>query len=208
MLKTPAVFLDRDGVLIEDVHYLSNTDQVRLIPGAAWAVKCLNYVGIPVVVVTNQSGVARGLFPEQRINSVHIRLDQLLAENGAFVHRYFYCPHHPTAGVGTYRIKCECRKPLPGMFYQSATELNLALQHSWMIGDKLSDLEAGSCVGCRTILVQTGHGRQEARRLSPGKYNCVGIVESLLDAVNLIFQSDAYATINTAFRQPFRGEVA
>src|SRR6266851_9710002 len=120
MEKKPAVFLDRDGVLIEEVNYLTEVGQVRLIPGAAEAVAELNRAGVPVVVVTNQAGVARGYFPEERVAEVHVYLDELLAERGARVDRYYYCPHHPDAAVERYRVECECRKPKPGMLRRAA----------------------------------------------------------------------------------------
>jgi D-glycero-D-manno-heptose 1,7-bisphosphate phosphatase len=154
-----AVFLDRDGTLIEEVHYLAAPEQVRLLPGAADAVRQLNAAGALVVVVTNQAGVARGYFPERRVVEVHERLTALLAEHGARIDGYFYCPHHPTEGVGAYRVACACRKPKPGMLLTAARELDIDLARSWMIGDKPGDAEAGSAAGCRTILVRTGHGR-------------------------------------------------
>jgi D-glycero-D-manno-heptose 1,7-bisphosphate phosphatase len=154
-----AVFLDRDGTLIEEVHYLASTEQVRLIPGAADAVRGLNAAGVLVVVVTNQAGVARGYFPEGRVADVHARLSALLAEHGAHIDAYFYCPHHPTEGVGAYRVACACRKPKPGLLLAAARELDIDLARSWMIGDKLCDAQAGVAAGCRSLLVRTGHGR-------------------------------------------------
>ena len=153
-----AVFLDRDGTLIEEVNYLSAPEQVKLIPGAADAVRRLNTAGVLVVVVTNQAGVARGYFSESRVGKVHAHLSALLAEHSAHIDAYFHCPHHPTEGVGAYRVACECRKPKPGLLLTAARELNIDLAQSWMIGDKLCDAEAGAAAGCRTILVRTGHG--------------------------------------------------
>jgi D-glycero-D-manno-heptose 1,7-bisphosphate phosphatase len=154
-----AVFLDRDGTLIEEVHYLARPDQVRLIPGAAEAVRKLNQAGVLVVVVTNQAGVARGYFPESAISDVHVHLSHLLGEYGAHIDAYLYCPHHPTEGIGKYRVACDCRKPQPGLLLTAARELDIDLSRSWMIGDKPCDAEAGAAAGCRTILVRTGHGR-------------------------------------------------
>jgi D-glycero-D-manno-heptose 1,7-bisphosphate phosphatase len=153
-----AVFLDRDGTLIEEVNYLSEPEQVRLIPGAAGAVRRLNQAGLLVVVVTNQAGVARGYFPESRIADVHLRLSLLLGEHSAHIDAYLYCPHHPTEGVGAYRVACECRKPKPGLLLTAARELDIDLSRSVMIGDKQCDADAGHAAGCRTILVRTGHG--------------------------------------------------
>jgi D-glycero-D-manno-heptose 1,7-bisphosphate phosphatase len=159
MRAQPAVFLDRDGVIIDEVNYLSGPEQVRLIPGAAEAIARLNQRGIPVVVVTNQSGVARGLFPEEGVAAVHEYLSGLLAAAGAHVSRYYYCPHHPTAGRGAYGIDCLCRKPRPGMLLRAAAEMGLDLGRSFLVGDKRSDLEAGARAGARTILVRTGYGQ-------------------------------------------------
>ena len=110
-----AVFLDRDGTLIEEVNYLSRAEQVRLIPGAADAVRRVNEAGARVVVVTNQAGVARGFFPEGRVAEVHAHLEAMLSEHGAKVDAFYYCPHHATEGVGALRVDCDCRKPKPGM---------------------------------------------------------------------------------------------
>jgi D-glycero-D-manno-heptose 1,7-bisphosphate phosphatase len=153
-----AVFLDRDGTLIEEVNYLAHPEQVRLLPGAANAVRELNNAGILAIVVTNQAGVARGYFPESRIAEVHSRLTELLAEHGARIDGFYHCPHHATEGAGEYRVECECRKPKPGMLLTAAREWDVDLARSWMIGDKPSDAEAGIAAGCRAILVQTGHG--------------------------------------------------
>lgn len=155
-----AVFLDRDGTLIEEVNYLARPEQVRLIPGAADAVRALNDAGVLVVVVTNQAGVARGYFPESRVAEVHARLSALLAEHGAHVDAYYHCPHHPTAGVGRYRVDCDCRKPKPGLLLTAARHLDIDLARSWMIGDKPCDAGAGRAAGCRTLLVRTGHGHE------------------------------------------------
>jgi D-glycero-D-manno-heptose 1,7-bisphosphate phosphatase len=155
-----AVFLDRDGTLIEEVNYLATPEQVLLLPGAADAVRRLNDAGVLVVVVTNQAGVARGYFPESRVGAVHAHISALLAECGARIDAFYHCPHHPTAGVGAYRVVCECRKPKPGLLLTAARELDIDLSRSWMIGDKPCDAEAGIAAGCRAILVRTGHGRE------------------------------------------------
>ncbi len=191
MQATPAVFLDRDGVIIEEERWLARVEQVRLIDGCAAAIRRLNQAGVPVVVVTNQSGVARGLFPEERIAEVHARLDRLLADKGAVVRRYYYCPHHPSEGIEKYRIDCTCRKPRPGMLRAAAADLGLDLRQSWLIGDTLSDLEAGARADCRTILVLTGHGTRSAASLSPGRFRCAGVVTALPEAVELWALPDA-----------------
>jgi D-glycero-D-manno-heptose 1,7-bisphosphate phosphatase len=154
----PAIFLDRDGVLIEDSHYLGDQSRVRLVPGSSEAVAALNRAGWVVVVVTNQSGVARGMFTEADVGDVHAHLAELLLGFGAKIDAWQYCPHHPEGGVAEYRVACACRKPQAGMLLRAAEERGLDLAASWMIGDRVSDLEAGAAAGCRTALVRTGYG--------------------------------------------------
>ena len=180
-----AFFLDRDGTLIEEVHYLSEPSQVRLIPGAAEAVRVLNSAGMLVVIVTNQAGVARGYFPESRGAEVHDRLSALLAAHGARIDAYYHCPHHPTEGVGEYRVECDCRKPRPGLLLRGARELDIDLARSWMVGDKLSDAEAGAAAGCRTVLVRTGHGDELPTALPHPDLNLAGVVSDLTEAIAL-----------------------
>lgn len=154
-----AVFLDRDGTIIEDADYLVHPDQTRLIPGAAAALRRLNDLRIPVVIVTNQSAVARGLASETDVAAVNQRLRDLLAAVGAHFDGVYYCPHHPDIGEPPYRRACDCRKPLPGLLQRAARELGLNLAASAMIGDNLRDLEAGAAAGCAMLmLVRTGHG--------------------------------------------------
>lgn len=154
----PAVFLDRDGVVIEDSHYLGDAARVRLLPGSAEAIAVLNRAGWVVVVVTNQSGVARGLFSFDSIGLVHNAISAMLSDHGARIDAYQFCPHHPEADLAEFRLDCDCRKPRPGMLRLAARELGLDLAASWMIGDRASDLEAGARAGCQTVLVRTGYG--------------------------------------------------
>ncbi len=184
---TPAVFLDRDGVLIAEVEYLSNVSQVRLVPGAAAAVLRLNAAGRPVVVVTNQSGVARGYFPESRVTEVHRHISALLlAECGAVIDHFDFSPFHPTDGVGEYRRDTDCRKPKPGMLLRSAAALGLDLSNSWMVGDRRSDLEAGAAAGCRTILVRTGYGSVCDVTAPDDALKLAAVVPSVVEAVDVI----------------------
>jgi D-glycero-D-manno-heptose 1,7-bisphosphate phosphatase len=154
----PGVFFDRDGTVIEEKHYLSDPDDVVLLPTAGITIADLNRRGIAVVIVTNQAGIARGYFPESRIAEVHMRLSDLLLPFQATIDRYEYCPHHPTEGQGDYRIDCDCRKPRPGMLLRAAQALNIDLNRSLMIGDRPSDLQAGAACGCQSALVTTGYG--------------------------------------------------
>ena len=184
MNPRPAIFLDRDGVVIEDAHYLASPKQVRLVPGSADAIAALNRAGWPVVVVTNQAGVARGLFTERAVEAVHAHLSEQLASYGARVEAYYYCPHHPAGEVEAYRVACDCRKPKAGMLLQAAADLGLDLERSWMVGDRESDLEAGAAVGARTILVRTGYGAAaDATQLDRTRLNLDLVAANLADAV-------------------------
>jgi D-glycero-D-manno-heptose 1,7-bisphosphate phosphatase len=183
--ERPAVFLDRDGTVIEEVSYLAHPDQVHLLPSATRAIRRLNELHIPVVVVTNQAGVARGYFPESRVAEVHARLDELLAQEGARIDGYYVCPHHPTHGVGAFRTECQCRKPNPGLLLRAASELDLLLARSCMIGDKLSDLEAGARAGCRPVLVRTGYGAGIDPADIPADWGVLGIAAALDAAIEL-----------------------
>lgn len=199
---TPAVFLDRDGVLIEEVNYLAHPHQVRLLPDAAPAIARLNQRNIPVVVVTNQAGVAHGKFPEERVDEVHRYLDLLLHREGARVDRYEFCPHHPAGEVSVYRVDCACRKPRPGMLLHAAAELGLDLACSVLVGDKVSDLEAGASAGCATILVRTGHGRAvDVQRLDFGGLRLLSIVADLPEAIGMWLVQQKYHEHGRAYRQ-------
>ena len=132
--------------------------RVRLVPGAAGAIASLNRAGWIVVIVSNQSGVARGLFTLESVGTVHERIAELLRASAARIDAFHFCPHHPEADVLEFRADCDCRKPRPGMLRRAAAELGLDLVASWMIGDRVSDLEAGAAAGCRTVLVRTGVG--------------------------------------------------
>lgn len=156
-----AVFIDRDGTLNVEKEYLSRPEEFEFIPGAPAAVRALRAAGYRVVVVTNQSGVARGYFGAEAVEALHRHIQQLLRGFETGIDAFYYCPHHPTQGVGAYRVDCECRKGRPGMLLQAARELGLDLARSYMVGDKAADVEAGVRAGCRAILVATGYGREE-----------------------------------------------
>jgi D-glycero-D-manno-heptose 1,7-bisphosphate phosphatase len=149
------VFLDRDGTLIEDPGYLGDPRQVRLLPGAAAAVASINRAGLPVIVVSNQSGIARGVFPESAYHEVERRIDSLLADQNAAITGHFFCPHHPDLTE-----PCECRKPGLLLFQQAAAKFGIDLKGSWWIGDKLTDVLPAQRLGGEGILVQTGEGKK------------------------------------------------
>lgn len=153
----PAVFLDRDGTVIEEVHYLSDPDLVRIVPGSGRAIRKLNEAGFFVVIATNQSGIARGLLDEDTLKLIHERMAALLAQDGAHIDHFEHCAHHPEYdGVETPR-----RKPEPGMLLDAAQTANIELSQSWMIGDAFRDVQAGKRAGTRAILVETGKGASQ-----------------------------------------------
>ncbi len=160
-----AVFLDRDGTIIRDADYLRRVEDIELYPFAAQAIRLLNRSGRLVVVVTNQSGVARGLLDEEELGTIHAALQRQLQDLGARIDRFYYCPHLPTASVEKYRKECECRKPNPGMVLSASRDLHIDLKQSYLVGDKEADIETARRSGCRSILVKTGYGAATAERL-------------------------------------------
>lgn len=176
-----AVFLDRDGVLNKDPpHYAHRIDQLELIPWSGLAVKLLNDLEYRVIVISNQSGVAKGYYTEDDVAIFNNALLSRIQECGGRVDAVYYCPHHPEAKIERYRKKCQCRKPAPGMILQAAQEFDIDLGRSFVIGDKWSDIDAGKKAGCQTILVLTGHGTDELSRLRED--NCP-IAADLYEAV-------------------------
>lgn len=156
--KRRAVFLDRDGTINVEKEYLHRPEDLELIAGVGHAIAQLNRAGFLVIVVTNQSGVARGYFSVADVNRLHQVLQQQLAAEGAHVDAFYLCPHHPDKGLDAFRLDCDCRKGRPGMLLQAAAEWNIDLTASFMVGDKESDLVAGIAAGCHPCLVTTGYG--------------------------------------------------
>lgn len=156
--SSPAVFLDRDGTISEEVGYINHVRRLRLFPWTAEAIRNLNEAGVPVIIVTNQSGVGQGFFPEALVHEVHSRIQEELKLHGAHIDAFYYCPHHPNARLSAYRIDCGCRKPEAGMLEQAAREFHLDLRFSYMVGDGIRDMECGFRVGTRTLMVMTGYG--------------------------------------------------
>jgi D,D-heptose 1,7-bisphosphate phosphatase len=149
-----AVFLDKDGTVLEDVPYNVNPVRMRFAEGAAEGLLLLSRAGFVLVVVSNQSGVARGYFPESALEPVVRRLEEMFREAGVDLAGFYYCPHLSGGAVAEYSRECECRKPAPGLILRAAAELDLDLKASWSIGDKLSDIEAGNRAGCRSVLMK------------------------------------------------------
>jgi D-glycero-D-manno-heptose 1,7-bisphosphate phosphatase len=189
---TPAVFLDRDGTLIEDADYLRRLDQILLFPWTIDALRLLNRAGFRTVVVTNQSAVARGFVTEEFVRETHAALDALVTVGGARIDGYYFCPHHPEAAIERYRTACRCRKPGPGMIEQATADLGLDLSRSWMVGNRWLDVETGTSAGTKSILVQPdvaaglqtgGHGLQTR------EHRADAILNNLMEAVGWILRA-------------------
>jgi D-glycero-D-manno-heptose 1,7-bisphosphate phosphatase len=189
--KRGAVFLDRDGTINEQMGYINHLTRFQLLPGVGQAIKRLNQAQWPVVVVSNQSGVARGYFPPDLVGKVHHLMAEMLERDGARLDGVYYCPHHPRAELDDFRQECNCRKPRTGLFEQAASDLGLDLSKSYVIGDRTSDLKAGRNIGAKNILVLTGYGRGELEYVLPNKDVTPDFVaETLNHAVDYILADD------------------
>ena len=159
----PAVFLDRDGTIIDDVGYLDSIERIDWFPWSVDAIRALNRAGLPVVVVTNQSGVARGRLTEADIEATHRALDARLAAGRARVDAYYYCPHHPDGAVSEYARACDCRKPGRGLIDRAIRDLSLDPVRSFVVGDRWLDVKLAHAIGARGLLVRTGFGAEQER---------------------------------------------
>ena len=178
----PAVFLDRDGTINEQMGYVNHENRFILLDGAAEAIALLNSHGCLVIVVSNQSGVARGYFPIDLVHRVNVKMRDLLAEKGAFLDAVFFCPHHERGEVAEFRLACECRKPRTGMFDRACRKLPVDPSRSYMVGDRCADLEfAGRC-GIPGILVETGYGLGEKQWALPSSGLKPAVVAANLSA--------------------------
>jgi D,D-heptose 1,7-bisphosphate phosphatase len=157
-----AIFLDKDGTLLEDVPYNIDPQRMQFTNGAEAGLRLLAK-DFHLIVVSNQSGVARGYFPEASLVGVEQRLREMMAQCGVRLNGFYYCPHHPNAAIAAYARRCECRKPMAGMLLKAAHELDIDLHCSWLIGDILDDVEAGRRAGCGTVLLDNGHETQWRR---------------------------------------------
>ena len=184
-----AVFMDRDGTINEERGYLRDPCGLNILPGAVDAIRLINENRIKAVVITNQSGVARGYFSEGMVEKVHLRLRELLGEKGVFLDAIYYCPHLPEVGHPEYRKECNCRKPALGMLNLASTDLEIDLSRSYVIGDKLTDIEPAYEVGAKGILVLTGYGKEQMESLNErSKRQPHYIATDILEAVNWILQ--------------------
>jgi D-glycero-D-manno-heptose 1,7-bisphosphate phosphatase len=183
-----AVFLDRDGTISEEMGYVNHIDRFQIFPFAAEAIRQLNRADISVIVVTNQSGIARNIFPESLVHEVHKKMVAELAKGGAWIDAIYFCPHKS-------EDVCVCRKPNPGLIEQAAREHGLDLSASWIVGDRYADLEMGHAAGTRGVLVMTGYGRGEYELHGPAwPRQPDALAENLKDAVRNILANGAGAT--------------
>jgi len=185
---TRAVFLDRDGTLIEEVGYLDRLERLQLFPWSIDAVRLLNRAGFTVVVVSNQAGVARGFFAEPFVLEVQGEIDARVQAAGGRIDGWYYCPHHPDAPVARYRRQCECRKPRPGMIRQAEADLGIDPSRSYVIGDRWLDVQLARNVGARGILVRTGYGATEERQ-PPDGVAAEAIADNLIAAATWILRN-------------------
>lgn len=180
-----AIFLDRDGVIVaEPPAYAYKISELRLIPNSAAAIRTFNSLGFLVIVITNQAGVAKGIFKEEAISPFNQEMTKRLLRNGAQINKIYYCPHHPEAVIPEYKIDCLCRKPKPGMILQAQEEFGINLADSFLIGDKISDIQAAINAGCKPILVKTGLGKEQFQKMDY-QIKCL-IADNLFQTVNLI----------------------
>jgi D-glycero-D-manno-heptose 1,7-bisphosphate phosphatase len=187
-LTVPAVFLDRDGTLNRETGYLHDRADWRWLPGAPQALARLYGRGYRLVVVSNQSGLARGLYGKEAVDALHRWVNEDLAGFGAVIEAFYYCPHHPE-----FTGDCSCRKPKPGLLLRAAEELGLDCRASWMIGDKISDIQAGRAAGCRPVLVRTGYGREAEAGAPEG----LPVVDDLSAAAGYILRTDGERRLGT-----------
>ncbi len=187
-MKKIAVFLDRDGTINEDVGYPSRFEQIKIFPYSFEAIREINKAGLLAIIVTNQSGIARGLLTEKDLNEIHQKMRELFALHNAHFNAIYYCPHYSSSATQNQGNNCQCRKPLPGMAYQAAKEFNLDLKKSYMVGDKVEDILFGKNIGAKSILVLTGFGKSSRFHLEEIGIKPSYIAENLLEAVTWILK--------------------
>ena len=182
-MPNKAIFLDCDGTLIEDVGYINNPKQVKLLDGVPQALIELKALGYKLIVTSNQSGVARGIVTEKVLGEIHNRLKQLLAEKGAYLDRIYYCPYHPDGVVPKYRKESDWIKPNPGMLLAAADEMDIDLGQSWVVGNSGRDVQTGLRTGCKTILLDNP---SHDKKLEPGEPNPDYRAVNMKEAINII----------------------
>ena len=187
-----AVFVDRDGTLIEETGYLNDLSRLKLFPYSVDAVRQLNRAGFSVVVVTNQAGIARGIVTEEFLESAHRHLSAVMSAGGARIDRYYHCPHHPDGIVPDLNRTCDCRKPAPGLWHRAARDLSIDLARSYTVGDRWLDVRAGRAAGTKTVMVCTGYGQAEAHTVQRDG-SADAILGNLAAAAGWILQHHATA---------------
>ena len=190
-MKRRAVFIDRDGTINEQMGYINHVSRFVLLPGTAEAIRALNEHHYLAIVVSNQSGVARGYFPIELVHEVHEGMQRALEQERVFIDSVFFCPHLPSGEVEDYSVECGCRKPLTGMVDQARQSFDIDMENSYVIGDRHTDIELARRAGLKGILVRTGYGRGEEKYILPEKpFKPVHIADDLLGAVRWIIEKD------------------
>jgi D,D-heptose 1,7-bisphosphate phosphatase len=186
-MSAPAVFLDRDGTLVEEAGYIDRLERLRLYPWSLDSVRLLGRGGFQIVIVTNQAGVAHGYYDEAFVRQAHAYLADAVRSAGGDLAGCYHCPHHPEGKVVEYRRACECRKPAPGLFVRAARELDLDLARSYAIGDRWRDVQAARAAGATPVMVRTGYGARELDRPG-GDVPPAHVAETLIDATTWILR--------------------
>ncbi|HUU52133.1 MAG TPA: HAD family hydrolase [Candidatus Heimdallarchaeota archaeon] len=189
-MKRRAVFLDRDGTLNKDVGYPNSFEAIEVYPYSYEAVRRINSAGFLAVVMTNQSGIGRGLIEEKKVGDIHQRMLDLFFKNNARLDGFYYCPHFINSVNPKYRKDCACRKPNPGMALKAAEDLNILLKESYMVGDKMEDIEFGLNFDATPVLLLTGHGRKALRKLSEKGLQPAYVAKDLLEAIDWILENE------------------
>jgi len=191
-MPRPAVFIDRDGTINEQMGYINHASRFILLPGTVEAIRLINESGYLAIVVSNQSGVARGYYPIELVEQVHEYMVSQLGRGGATVDGIFFCPHHPNGKVMEYSIACDCRKPNSGLIERACRQFDVDMDSSFVVGDQCKDIELAARCGVRGILVTTGYGRGEMEYVLPhSPHRPVHVAEDLLRAVQWILKKES-----------------
>jgi D-glycero-D-manno-heptose 1,7-bisphosphate phosphatase len=189
-MKKNAVFLDRDGTINEDVGYPSEYGQIRIYPAGFKAVRKFNKAGLLTIVITNQSGIGRGLITEEALADIHKKMLASFAEKKARLDAFYYCPHYENSRTPRYRQACDCRKPNPGLALQAAGDFGLNLRRSYMVGDKVEDILFGRNIRATAVLVLTGYGRKSLPKLKKIGFEPAHVAEDILEAADWILERE------------------
>ena len=184
----PAVFLDRDGTILDELGYLTPASAIHIYPWAVDSIRLLKRAGYLVVMITNQGGIGLGLYDHLFVQQTHEALTKQFAAAGAHIDAWYYCPHHPEAVVDEYRVVCGCRKPAPGMLNDAARDLAIDFSSSWVVGDQWRDVQLGHVTGCRSILLRTGHGTTQEASWPANIARPTATADNLMAAVSVILR--------------------